>query len=111
VSLLDAVDRAVAGAGDADDVLRAVVDLLAAEGDVQWAGIRFAERDKLVLGPSAGTPDETGAKAVPIAYRGDRVGELEIHGDIDPEVLAGVADRLSPYVLLGWDTGGEAWEP
>ena len=37
-----------------------------------------------------------------------RVGEPD---DADRAFLARVSDLLSPYCLVGWDTGGEAWEP
>ena len=48
---------------------------------------------------------------VPITYRGNVVGELAVDGEPDTAVLEGVATRISEHVLLGWDTGGEAWEP
>ncbi len=108
---LAAVDRVVGEGGDADDVLRAVVAALAAEPDIAWAGIEFLEAGELVLGPSAGLPDETRRHAVPIAYRGEPVGELIVDGVADRASLEDVAASLSEYVLLGWDTGGNAWEP
>jgi hypothetical protein len=97
--------------GDADDVLRAVVKLLTDEPGVLWAAIRFLEDGELVLGPSAGEPDEDRRIATPITYRGDPVGELLVDGHAEPELLAGYAQELAPFVLLGWDTFGEAWEP
>jgi L-methionine (R)-S-oxide reductase len=55
---------------------------------------------------------------VPIAYEGRVVGEIDIDsdapaafGDQDREFLERVATLVSPYCLVGWDTGGEAWEP
>jgi putative methionine-R-sulfoxide reductase with GAF domain len=32
-------------------------------------------------------------------------------GDDDRKFLERVAELLSPYCLVGWDTGGEPWEP
>jgi len=110
-SQLDAVERIVEAGGEADDVLRAVVAALAAEPGISWAGIRFLEAGELVLGPSAGSPDETRRTATAIAYRGDAVGELVVDGSADPTTLDAVATSISAYVLLGWDTGGSAWEP
>ena len=101
----------VGGDGDVDDVLRAAVDLLAAEPSISWAGIRFVEDGALVLGPSAGTPDESRRHTAPIVYRGDEVGELAVDGDAAFGLLEQTAAVIAPYVLLGWDTGGEAWEP
>jgi hypothetical protein len=108
---LEAIDRVVASGGDADDVLRAVVEVLAAEPEIAWAGIRFLEDGELVLGPSAGTSDETRRHPTAIAYRGESVGELVIDGVAEQSSLDRIAVLISAYVLLGWDTGGNAWEP
>ncbi|MEP6892651.1 MAG: hypothetical protein ABI927_02625 [Gaiellaceae bacterium] len=107
----DEVDRIIEQGGDADDVLRAVVAALISEPEIGWAGIRFLEAGSLVLGPSAGTPDEPRRHPTPIAFRGDRVGELVVDGAANRALLDHVAAQISPYVLLGWDTGGNAWEP
>ena len=96
---------------DADDVLRDVVDHLAGQPEIAWAGVSFREGDKLVLGPQAGTADEARRVRTKIAYDGDEVGELAVDGSPAPELLERVAAAIAPYVLLGWDTGGEAWEP
>jgi putative methionine-R-sulfoxide reductase with GAF domain len=55
---------------------------------------------------------------VPIAYEGKVVGEIDIDSDrpaaFGPEdrtFLERVALLISPYCLVGWDTGGEAWSP
>jgi GAF domain-containing protein len=55
---------------------------------------------------------------VPISYDGLVVAEIDIDsdrpaafGDGDRSFLESVAALLSPYCLVGWDTGGEPWEP
>jgi L-methionine (R)-S-oxide reductase len=55
---------------------------------------------------------------VPISYEGGVVGEIDIDSDrrsaFDPDdrqFLERVAGLISPYCLVGWDTGGEAWRP
>jgi L-methionine (R)-S-oxide reductase len=55
---------------------------------------------------------------VPISYDGLVVAEIDIDsdrpaafGDGDRTFLERVAELLSPYCLVGWDTGGEPWEP
>jgi hypothetical protein len=96
---------------EADDALRAAVSVLAAAPGAVWAGIAFVEEGELVLGPSAGAPDEERRKRVPISYSGDLVGELRVDGNVSPSLLEEVAELVSPLVLIGWDTGGEAWEP
>jgi hypothetical protein len=105
------LDEVLQRGGDADDVLRSAVAALAHEPGVAWVSIWLREDDGLVLGPSSGTPDEQRRVRVPIAYRGDPVGELVVDGSIARKRLDSVAAELAPYVLLGWDTGGEAWEP
>jgi hypothetical protein len=109
--LLRESERIVAAGGDADDVLRAVVSALAASPAASWAEVRFREGDRVAPGPSAGTPDEGYRSVVTVAYGGDPVGELAVDGDVSPEELEQIATVISPFVLLGWDTGGAAWEP
>jgi L-methionine (R)-S-oxide reductase len=55
---------------------------------------------------------------VPISYEGRVVGEIDIDSDRpaafdadDREFLERVAELISPYCLVGWDTGGEPWRP
>jgi hypothetical protein len=109
--VVDAVDRTLNRGGDADDVLRAVVRTLVDRGGYAWAGISFVEGDALVPGPSAGEPDPGRRTALPVVYRGRRVGELAADGPADTDLLERVAVLVSAHVLLGWDTGGEAWKP
>jgi hypothetical protein len=109
---IEAVDRILNRGGDADDVLRAVVAVLVERGRCAWAGIAFVEEGSLVLGPHAGSPDESRRDRIEIAYRGDKVGELWADAaPVDRAMLERVAVLVSAHVLLGWDTGGEGWEP
>ena len=55
---------------------------------------------------------------VPVRYDDIVVAEIDIDsdqpaafGDADRAFLEQVAELLSPHCLLGWDTGGEPWEP
>ena len=55
---------------------------------------------------------------VPISYDDIVVAEIDIDsdlpaafGDDDRVFLERVAKLISPHCLVGWDTGGEAWEP
>ena len=108
---LEEIDAALAAASDADDALRATVRILAAQPGIAWAGIAFVETAGLVLGPSAGVPDEARRTLATVCYKDETVGELQVDGEADRALLAAVAERISAYVLLGWDTGGEDWEP
>jgi putative methionine-R-sulfoxide reductase with GAF domain len=111
VSALAAVDGIVEQGGDADDVLRAVVAALVEHGGCVWAGIAFVEDGELVLGPRSGDADEERRTRAEIAFKGDKVGELWADGCDDRALLDDVAARVATHVLLGWDTGGEGWEP
>jgi hypothetical protein len=108
---VDAVRRIVEQEGEADDALRAVVATVASAPGVTWAGIAFAEDGTLRLGPVAGEPDAEHRERVPIAYEGSVVGELWVDGDFERHALDDIAVLIGPYVLIGWDTGGVAWEP
>jgi hypothetical protein len=110
-SLLDALERILERVEEPDDALRAAVVALAGEPDVSWAGIAFLDQGTLVLGPTAGEPDDARRTSVPIEFQGSKVGELWVDGAPDTGVLARVAERLSGHVLIGWDTRGEMWDP
>jgi len=108
---LDELDRVLREQKEADDILRSTVEVLTKEPGVTWAGIAFLEDGEAALGPSAGEPNEQLRTTIPIAYRGAQVGELWVDGDIDRSLLERIAFLVSEYVLIGWDTRGEAWEP
>jgi hypothetical protein len=109
---LEAIEQILNRGADADEVLRAVVAVL--HRDYSWVGISFVEEGKLVLGPAQGerTAEPT---AIPIFYENHVVAELGVIADeLDAEgraFLERVALLISPYCLVGWDTGGEAWSP
>jgi hypothetical protein len=106
---LDAVERIVNRGGDADEVLRQVVDVLS--GVYPYASIWFVEEGRLVQGPLAG--EATDASRYPIAFQGTTVAELEVGSasDDDRAFLERVATLVSAHAMVGWDTGGESWEP
>jgi putative methionine-R-sulfoxide reductase with GAF domain len=110
-SIAKDVELIVNRGGDVDDVLRAVVQTIVERGGARWAGILFAEGDDFVLGPQAGKPDEAGRLYVPVIYDGAQIGILVTDGARSIRMLERVAELVSTYVLLGWDTGGEAWSP
>ena len=110
---LEAIERVLNRGGDADEVLREVVRILH-ERVYGWAGILFVDEGALVLGPEAGT--HAGASepsGVPIRFRDTKVAELVVDphgGDAEEQAfLERVATIVSPYCLVGWDTGGVPW--
>ena len=110
---LEAIDRIVDGGGDADDVLRGVVAALHEQAGYPWAGILFVEQGELLIGPEAGTPAGEPRTRVPVVWQDVRVAELAVEGarPEDAAFLERVAVLVSGHCLVGWDTGGEAWEP
>jgi hypothetical protein len=111
MSTPDRIEAIVAGGADADEILREVVAALA--GRYAWAGIFFVEGGELVLGPQAGTPDETARTRLPVSFQSDRIAELAVDGapEEDRMFLERAAELVAGHCLVGWDTGGEAWEP
>ena len=107
------IEQLVAAGGDADEILRAVVTVLHDDAGYAWAGISFVEDGDLALGPHAGTPNERRRTSVPITWQGERIAELAV--DDAPEeyrmFLERVAVLVAAHCLVGWDTGGETWEP
>ena len=107
---LAAIEQLVATGDEADDVLRGVVAELVA-GGCAWAGILFSEDGELVLGPHAGTPDPGSRTTVPVTYSGEEVAQLVADGCDDADELTTVAALISSHCLVGWDTGGDPWDP
>ena len=109
--MLAAIERTLEQGGEPDDVLRAAVESLAAEPGVAWAAVAFLEKGRLVVGPQAGGADAARRTYVPVEFQGATIGELWVDGEADPALLARVAALIAGHVLIGWDTGGEAWVP
>ena len=111
MSTPDAIEAIVAGGADADEILREVVAALA--GRYAWAGIFFVEDGELVLGPQAGTANAGARTQLPVTFQGERIAELAVDGapEEDRMFLERVADLVAGHCLVGWDTGGESWEP
>ena len=109
---LEVIDRILNRGGDADEVLRQVVSAL--HDTYSWVGISFVEAGELVLGLAQG---ERTAEPImfPISYENKVVAELDVVADelgtAERAFLERVAQLISPYCLVGWDTGGEAWSP
>ncbi len=102
---LEALDRILNRGGDADDVLRAVVDLVYERFDrYSWVGLYLVEGDELVLGPWKG-PQATEHVRIPIG-RGvcgaaAASGHTEVVDDVsaDARYLACFASTRSEIVV------------
>ena len=109
---VDAVERIVNREGEADEILRQAVATIAKRFDT-FCGIRFVEVGGMVDGPSAGAFGEPRA-VVPITYDDSSVAEIVLGNELadeDRDALDRIAELLSAYCLVGWDTGGESWNP
>ncbi len=102
---VDAVDRIVNRGGDADDVLRAVVDLLHDRfPHYSWVGIYLVENGELALGPWKG-PQATEHVRIPVGEgicgAAAASGETEVVDDVaaDPRYLACFASTRSEIVV------------
>jgi hypothetical protein len=112
---LETVDRILNRGGDVDEVLRQVVSVLHDRAGFDWAGIAFVEGEHLQLGPSAGSPAGS-AESVPVTYEGRRIAELQVEPGVGDDAdgrafLERVAVLVSVHCLVGWDTGGDPWQP
>ena len=102
---IDAIERVLNRGGDADDVLRGVVELLHDRFEhYSWVGIYFVEADELVLGPWKG-PEATEHVRIRV---GEGVcgaaaasGVTEVVDDVaaDPRYLACFASTRSEIVV------------
>lgn len=114
----EAIEAIIAHEPEADQILReAVVALYERIPEVRSVAVAFVENGALAPGPIAGDPlAGTPPVTAPVLYDRRPVAELWIDGGDSPDegdraLLARVCELLSPYCLVGWDTGGEAWEP
>ena len=116
---VEAIERILNREGEADEILRAaVVALHERISDARGVAVAFVEDGELVPGPIAGATiaSRRPIVAVPVLYERRPVAELWIEPTVSPtrptrRSSRGSSDLLSPYCLVGWDTGGEAWEP
>lgn len=109
---LEAVERVLAEAEEADELLRAVVAALAEHYDA-FCGIRFVEEGAWIDGPRARQPRGE-LTDIPVRYDDDVIAELIVGAPLDDagrRTWERIADLLAPFCLVGWDTGGESWEP
>jgi L-methionine (R)-S-oxide reductase len=102
---LEAIQRVLNRGGDADDVLRAVVDVLHDRFEhYSWVGIYLVEDDELVLGPWKG-PEATEHVRIPVGHgicgAAAASGRTEIVDDVnaDPRYLACFPSTRSEIVV------------
>ncbi|MEP6640933.1 MAG: GAF domain-containing protein [Gaiellales bacterium] len=134
---LAAIEEIVSREEESDEIVRLTVEVLHDRVETySWVGIYFVEGDELALGPWKGPhatdhvriPSGQGVRGaaaasggteivVPVSYDGVVVAEIDVDSDApaafgaaDREFLERVAAVISPYCLVGWDTGGMDWD-
>ncbi|MEZ5099801.1 MAG: hypothetical protein R3C15_08420 [Thermoleophilia bacterium] len=107
---------------EADEILRGALAALVRDAGFRGAAIWFVEGDELQLGPAAGAPVDLADPAPPAAagdglavevpFDGRRVAVLAVApaGEEDASYLGRVAGLVAGACLVGWDTGGVAWD-
>jgi hypothetical protein len=98
---LEAIDRVLNRGGEADDVLRQVVQILAERGGCTYAAIAFVEGGAHVVGPETGeaSDDTTGARVV---FQGTHLADLVVApADVDRDFLERVALLISAHCVAG----------
>lgn len=116
------IERLEAEEPEADEILRGALAALVGPAGYRGAAIWFVEGESLQLGPAAGEPVELAdaakpeaagdAHAVDVPFDGRRVAVLAAAtaGPNDEPYLRRVAALLAGACLVGWDTGGVAWD-
>ena len=111
-AVVAAIQAIVDGADEADQILLGTIAKLA-ERYGAGVGIRFVEEGTFTAGPWAG-PSGSAMTQVPIHYDAELVGEFVASVELDEAARAtfeAVAAIVGDYCLVGWDIGGEDWEP
>jgi hypothetical protein len=106
------IQAIVDGADEADQILLGTIAHLAERYDA-GVGIRFVEEGAFTEGPWVG-PSGSALTRVPIHYDNELVGEFNASVELDDDARAtfeAVAAIIGDYCLVGWDIGGEDWEP
>jgi len=117
MSLAAQVQAIVDGGEEADEILRASLAAVHEATRAPWSAIAFVEEREMSVGPLLGAAPggmPVPALTVPIVYRGETVAGLWFGSETPRELdadLSRVAAMLAPYCLVGWDTGGEHWDP
>ena len=106
------VQAIVDGAEEADQILLATIARLAQHVGAS-VGIRFVEEGAFSDGPWSGDAGPIRSE-VPIRSYDELVGEFVTTAELDGDAratLEAVAGAVGDYCLVGWDIGGEDWEP
>jgi hypothetical protein len=110
--VIAAIQAIVDGADEADQILLGTIAHLAQRYDA-GVGLRFVEEGAFIDGPWSG-PDGPVGSEVEVRYDDELVGAFVTTAQLDDDARATfeAATRLiGDYCLVGWDIGGEDWEP
>ncbi len=97
---------------EADQILLGTIAALSAHY-ATGVGIRFIEEGSFSDGPWVGEAGVVTTE-VEVRYDGELVALLVTPASLDEDARTTweqVADLISAFCLVGWDIGGEDWEP
>ena len=111
-TVVAAIEQILERSEEADQILLGTIAALSSHYET-GVGIRFIEEGSFSDGPWAGEAG-TVATEVEVRYDGELVAVLVTPATLDTsaiETWQQVANLVSAFCLVGWDIGGEDWEP
>ncbi len=111
-TVVAAIEQILERSEEADQILLGTIAALSSHYET-GVGIRFLEEGSFSDGPWAGEAG-TVATEVEVRYDGELVAVLVTPATLDTsaiETWQQVANLVSAFCLVGWDIGGEDWEP
>jgi hypothetical protein len=111
-TVVNAIEQILERSEEADQILLGTIAALSSHYET-GVGIRFIEEGSFSDGPWAGGAGFVTTE-VEVRYDGELVALLVTPASLDDDARttwAQVADLISAFCLVGWDIGGEDWEP
>jgi len=111
-ALVAAIEQILERSEEADQILLGTIAALSSHYET-GVGIRFVEEGSFSDGPWAGEAGPV-ATEVEVRYDGELVAVLVTPATLETsaiETWQQVANLVSAFCLVGWDIGGEDWEP
>ena len=111
-TVVTTIEQILEHSEEADQILLGTIAALSSHYET-GVGIRFIEEGSFSDGPWAGEAG-TVVTEVEVRYDGELVALLVTPATLDTSAIQTweqVADLISAFCLVGWDIGGEDWEP
>ena len=111
-AVIATIEQILERSEEADQILLGTIAALSATYET-GVGIRFIEEGSFSDGPWAGESG-TVATEIPVRYGDELVAMLVTPAALDATAVTTwtqIGDLVSAFCLVGWDIGGEDWEP